>query len=163
MDSSWICSNNSSHISGDLVFSVISDKLNITSNMVVSIPNFLFSQDSHEAKLLFDIYQETGTFELQTSVTLNNDYIDNLDMSFTVNDLGFPEKKYITGIPFTIQNIRICISEKTGSHIFNIQSQKKLSFTTASASCLLKGTKINTKDGWKNIEDLVEGDCVLNQ
>jgi hypothetical protein len=156
-----------SYVSGNLAFSTTGNTLNINSNIVLNIPDFKFSHDIHSTSLSFDIKQDSNSHSLKlpTLIMSNESESDgNLEFTFSLTDIGFPSANFITGLPFDIQNIQIHITEKHNTAtIHTLSSAKKLSFMTAPASCLLKGTKVNTVNGWTNIEDLEEGDTVLNQ
>jgi len=160
MDTSWKFSSNISYISGDIVFSSSGNSLNINSNLIVHIPNFVL--DNHQIVLYFDIKQSNKIFENNHVFLISKDN-DNTDLGFKINDLNIPNTEFIKDSQFDIVNIKVQVVDKSNTIISTISSHKKLSFTSASASCVLAGTKVNTNTGWRNIEDLNVGDFILNQ
>lgn len=166
MNSSWKGSSNISYVSGDIGVSTTGDTLNINSNIIVNVPDFIFSHDNHSTILCFNIKQNQHIFKISTQVNIENDHDKNIDMTFNISDISFPTNDFVQNVPFDIENIEIQIVEKKAPNsapLYKINSSKKLIFKAATASCVLSGTKVNTSEGWRNIEDLVEGETVLNQ
>lgn len=161
MDTSWKFSSNISYISGDIVFSSSGDSLNINSDLIVNIPNLVL--DNHQCVLYFDIKQSNKIFENNHAFSITKDSDNNIDLGFNINDLSFPSNDFIKDTQFDIVNIKVQLVDKNDAIISTIISHKKLSFASASASCVLIGTKVNTSTGWRNIEDLQVGDFILNQ
>jgi hypothetical protein len=160
MSTSWRFSSNISHISGDITFSSSGDSLNIISDLIVDIPNF--ELDNHKSVLRFNIKQTEKLFEITHEFSIVNDTYNNIDLAFRITDSSFPGE-FIKDTPFDILNIQIQIIDKNNTIISTINSPKNLSFASAQASCVLAGTKVNTAEGWRNIEDLQVGDFILNQ
>lgn len=160
MNTSWKFSSNISHISGDIVFSSSGDTLNINSDLIIKIPNL--ELDNHKSVLYFNIKQTDKLFKNNHLFSIVNNTYDNIDLGFKISDSSFPDE-FIKDTPFDILNIMIQIIDKNNSIVSTINSQKNLSFASAAASCVLAGTKVNTAEGWRNIDDLKVGDFILNQ
>lgn len=164
MSLTWTGTSDLSYVSGDLIFTNLAETLNIKSNIIVNIPKFAFSDKLYTVVVGFHIKQRDNIFPINYNTEIQNEDLNNLEMIFSLNNIPFPTIDFILGLPFNIENIAIKIIDKNSEKsLYSLSSTKKLDFTSAPASCLLKGTKINTECGWKPIDDLNEGDRVLNQ
>jgi hypothetical protein len=164
MSLSWTTKSDLKYVAGDLIFTSFVDTLSIKSTIVINIPGFTYSNDLHTLNIKFVVNQASMKTDISFNTQIENEYMDNLNLFFTINDILISKNNLMTGLPYNIEDIDINIIEKKSRNtLYTLSSNKILNFTTAAASCLLKGTKINTNNGWLPIEDLIEGDYVLNQ